>query len=172
MPMTIRNDFPAEYKPDWLTILIDSREQLPFGFDGFKSIVTTLGTGDYSFVGGEHDTRYERKSIGDLVACCGAERDRFERELVRLRGYRHRGVIVEGSYAEIELGGWRSAIKSASVIGSILGWQSDNVPFILAGDRQSAERYLSKTLFIIARRKWREARALLSGAETQMEGAA
>ena len=50
----------------------------------------------------------ERKTMDDLLACVGRERDRFKRELQRLRAYRFRLLVVEADAAVIEAGDWRS----------------------------------------------------------------
>ena len=69
------------------TIVVDTREQAPLTFTRLVSIPGTLTSGDYSFCGGEELSAIERKSIADLVACCmGSNRERFFRELHRLRG--------------------------------------------------------------------------------------
>ena len=47
----------------------------------------------------------ERKTVSDLVgSCMGENRERFERELHRLRGYRFKRLLVVGSEAEILAG--------------------------------------------------------------------
>ena len=72
-----------------LRIVFDSREQCPFRFEGFNAVVEVgaLATADYSLVGFTDRIGIERKSLPDLVACLGVERERFARELARLRGY-------------------------------------------------------------------------------------
>ena len=154
---------PAELKPESLTVIIAKNEQLPWdNFAPLKMVTGTLTTGDYSIVGLEHCITIERKSLPDLVSCCGGERERFERELQRMLAYPVRAVIVESDWGEIELGGWRSNITPKSVIGSILGWQAMGIPFVLAGRRDRAQDYCRRMLFIAARRRWREARGLVS----------
>lgn len=71
-----------------MKIIIDSREQAPFTFQHEKYAGTvaepgTLDTGDYSLAGLTDRVAVERKSLPDLVACLGRERERFERELQR-----------------------------------------------------------------------------------------
>ena len=84
-----------------MVILIDSREQAPYRFDGEASEVGTLPSGDYSIRGMEELVAIERKELSDFLACCGRERDRFKRELVRLRGYRCKAVVIEATLAQI-----------------------------------------------------------------------
>ncbi len=71
-----------------MKILIDSREQNPFTFQGrhyggVEIEAASLQTGDYSLAGLQDRIAIERKSLADLVACLGRERGRFERELTR-----------------------------------------------------------------------------------------
>jgi len=115
-------------------IIIDSREQTPFKFsDAVKVETGTLQTGDYSLQGLEHLCAVERKSLPDFIACCGKERDRFKRELQRLKAYRCRAVIIEGTLSQIMGKQYRSAIKPASVIGSTCSWMTRyQTPFLFA----------------------------------------
>jgi ERCC4-type nuclease len=71
------------------TIIQDSREQRPLPFsDDVPVVIAGLRAGDYSILGMETDVALERKNIDDLCMCVTSERDRFERELVLLRGYK------------------------------------------------------------------------------------
>ena len=72
------------------TVIIDSREQAPLAFANLPSEVGTLDTGDYSIRGLEHLVAVERKSLDDLLGIVGRDRQRFRRELQRLRGFRYR----------------------------------------------------------------------------------
>ena len=87
--------------------------------------VEGLTTGDYSIAGLESVFSIERKSIADLVSCCvDSNRDRFERELNRLRGYRFKRLLVVGQRCEIELKRYRSAISPAAVIGTLAAFEA------------------------------------------------
>ncbi len=123
-----------------LVILVDSREQCPLSFPaGIKTIPATLATGDYSMPGFEDHCAIERKELGDLLNCIGPERDRFKRELLRLRSYACRAVVVESDLQTIMAGGYRSKVHPSAVIGSIASWMTRyHVPFIFAGDRAGA----------------------------------
>jgi len=151
---------PADIKPESVVAIIDTREQLPFDLSPLQTVADTLTTGDYSVAGLTDEICVERKSLEDLVACCGNDRDRFERELRRMLGYSSRLVIVEANWSDLEAGAWRSKIKPPSVIGSVLGWIGWGVPFLLAGDHDRGGRYAARFLFIEARRSWRKLRQL------------
>jgi DNA excision repair protein ERCC-4 len=155
---------PADFKAEHLTALVDSREQLPYDLRPLQMKSATLDAADYSLLGCEHCVAIERKTLADFVACCGNERERFQRELLRLRGYAHRAVVIEASAADLEAGTWRSQINSKNVVASVLSWSFQlGIPFYLAGDRKTAEQWTAKLLFLAARHRWRECRDLAAG---------
>jgi len=141
-----------------MKIIIDTREQAPFAFEGKEcEVVTgTLTTGDYSLVGLEDKVALERKSLSDLVGCLSSSgRERFERELTRARGLYFFGVVIEAGFTELtgELTGkqYRSAMNPHAAAQSILAFQVRyGTPFIWAGSRRAAEyitfSFLSKYL--------------------------
>ncbi len=156
-----RPRIPADIRPEQVTAIVDTREQLPLDLSPLQTTAGTLATGDYSIVGLENVVAVERKSISDLLGCIGGERERFDREVQRLLAYPCRCIIVEATWADLEAGQWRSKVTPAAAIGSILGWISAGVPIVMAGDHARAGRYVSRLLFIAARRRWRENRQLV-----------
>ncbi len=157
----MKSQIPAELDHSSLVAIVDTREQEPLDLSPLKTILGTLPTADYSLVGLEHVIAIERKSENDLLACVGQERERFDREIQRLLAYPCRALVVESTWEQLERGGWRSKITPAAVVGSVLGWSAQGLPVIMAGDHATAGKYVSRLLFIAARRRWREARALL-----------
>ena len=153
---------PSALDPAGVTVLVDSRERNPFDLTPLRMITGSLATGDYTARGLENHIAVERKSLGDLIACCAGERDRFERELQRLLAFPCRCVIVEGSWSELEAGNWRSKITPQSVTGSVLAWIGAGVPFLFCGTRESAQAACGRLLFAAARRRYREIRGLLA----------
>jgi ERCC4-type nuclease len=86
-------------------IVYDQREQAPLVFTRLQAVAGTLYSGDYSIAGLESSFAVERKSIDDLANCCmGANRDRFEHELLRLRGHRFRRLLIIGTREAIAAG--------------------------------------------------------------------
>ena len=69
-----------------ITAVIDTREQLPYVLDPMPVTTGTLHVGDYSVAGLERVIAVERKALSDFIACCGRERERFQREL-NVQGY-------------------------------------------------------------------------------------
>lgn len=95
-------------------VVIDTREQRGFSFDGLRCDVAdgggpltvptvrgTLKSGDYSLKGYETRVACERKSIEDLYGTLGKGRERFERELVRLSTYSFAAVVVEADWRAV-----------------------------------------------------------------------
>jgi DNA excision repair protein ERCC-4 len=125
------------------TVICDTREQAPYTFttSGHQVESAGLTAGDYSIAGLADYVAIERKSLPDFVTCCGPERNRFKRELKRLRAYRFRGVVVEANVQEILNHEYRSAISPESVLGSLAGWSLRyECSFFLAGSREHGER--------------------------------
>lgn len=143
-------------EPQDVVAVIDTREQRPLLLAPLTSVAGSLQTGDYSVHGLEHLIAVERKSLPDLVACVGSERERFERECQRLLAYETRAIVVEASWVDLEAGQWRSKVPAAAVVGSVLGWIGMGIPVLLAIDHETAGRCVSRMLFIAARRRWRE----------------
>ena len=154
---------PAELRPEQVTAVVDTREQIPLDLSPLQTVAGTLTTGDYSVKGLEAVIAIERKSLSDLLGCIGQHRERFDHEIQRLLAYPTRAVIVEATWADIEQGEWRSQVTPAAAIGSLLGWIAAGVPIIMAGDHARAGRYVGRLLFTAARRRWRECRSLFDG---------
>jgi ERCC4-type nuclease len=149
-----------------LSILCDSREQAPFAFSGYPVEVSVGGleAGDYSVRGFERRVAVERKTLGDLVGCLGADRQRFERELARLRGYDCAAVVVESPTLALRQGRYLGRLDAGAAWQSVLAFSMRyRMPFIFCADRADAEAVTFDLLRHYARDRWRELRAL--GAE-------
>ena len=152
----------ATLKVEDLVAIVDTREQDPLDLSPFRTVRGTLQAGDYSLRGLEDHIAIERKSLPDLVACVGRERPRFLRELQRLRAYPVRAVICECTWQELELGQWRSQVSRRSVMGSVLSWTARYcVPFLFAGDHDSAAIVVKGLLWHSARHRYSELQGLL-----------
>jgi ERCC4-type nuclease len=111
----------------------------------------------------------ERKSIPDLVSWLTAERERAERNKERLLAYACRGLIIEGSWADIEAGNWRSKVSGRSIAQSLLSWISQGLPVLLPGDREKAADVTARIIYLTARRQYRIARAMVEGLAVEQE---
>jgi ERCC4-type nuclease len=112
-------------KHDRPIILVDSREQAPLPVGRYLPTLTAgLQTGDYSLLGFEHDFAVERKSIADLTgSLVGVNRERFERELHRLRGFRFKRLLVVGDPEDIQKHRYRSKIPPKSVFATLAAYE-------------------------------------------------
>lgn len=103
-------------------ILRDTREQNPLDrwFTPAVTVqVASIGTGDYTVAGYSSQIAIERKSLPDLVHCCGADRERFMDQMRRMRDYRVKVLVVEALEEAVWAGAYRSSIDCKSVIGAV-----------------------------------------------------
>ena len=146
-----------------LRIIQDSREQCPFRFEGFNAVVEVAGleAGDYSLQGFERRVAIERKSLPDLVACLGVERERFARELSRLRGYDCAAVVVEASADDLRAGHFRAKLNPEAAWQSVLAFaQRYRIPFFWSDSRADAEETTFHLLRHYQHDRMRELKAL------------
>lgn len=133
------------------TVIVDTREQLPYTFDGLglavPTVVRGLHSGDYSIDGMDDRIAIERKSLDDLYGSTTWGRDRFEREVGRLSelpGFA--AVVIEADWREIVAPqsyrpGWENRTFPCSVVGTINAWsiRYPRVHWLACGDRRGAE---------------------------------
>lgn len=150
-----------ELKMQDLTIVIDSREQNPWTFDEMKTELGTLSVGDYSVRGMEQTIAIERKSLPDFVSCCGGERDRFQRELDRLRGWPISAVIIEASWADLLLGSWRSRLTNKQVMASYCAWTAQGHSLVLGKSHAEAGKIAAGILYYAARYRLKEVKPFI-----------
>ncbi|MBZ0270555.1 ERCC4 domain-containing protein [bacterium] len=142
--------------PPNFTIVVDSREQQPYGFDGM-SLRATLPAGDYSVAGFEDAIAVERKTLEDYVRSVIRERERFHKEIARLSKMRFACIVVEASLPEMTSGAYRSGVNSFSVFEAGLAIEIGfGVPVHFCGDRQHGIRFTKSYLFRAAERLYRE----------------
>lgn len=112
-----------------------------------------MATGDYSVRGCEHLFAVERKTVADLVACCtGDNRERFERELHRLRGYRFKRLLVVGCPAEVETHRYRSNVSPKAVMGTLSAFEVRyDCPVVFEPDPQVAATLVCRWAWYFAR---------------------
>jgi len=151
----------AELRVEDLTAICDTREQTPLDLAPMLMRRAGLYTGDYSVAGLESVISVERKSLPDLLACVGVERERFDKEMQRILAYPHKMLVVEATWADIRAGQWRSQVTPAAVSGSLLGWMARGIPIFFAADHAGAGAIVRHFLFLSARRRWYEATALV-----------
>jgi len=126
---------------DQVKVLVDSREQHPWELLPMRTESTTLATGDYASACGRY--LLERKnSVDELISCMTSGRERFERELERMQAFASAIVVVEGTYADLAMGCYRSKMSKNSALSTLVAWQQRyQIPFQFCGTRDEAERF-------------------------------
>ncbi|MDB6110473.1 MAG: hypothetical protein JWR69_2223 [Pedosphaera sp.] len=159
----------AECKP---VIVVDSREQLPLAFTRLASVRAGLNAGDYSFRGGETLFGVERKSIQDLVGCCtGANRERFERELIRLRGYRFKRLLVIGERADVAAQRYRGSVSPKAVLATLAAFEARyDVPVVWCPTPEAGALQVESWAWWYSREVVKAANGLLAGGVGQTSG--
>lgn len=114
------------------TIIIDSREQTPLEFHRFPCRVEGLTQGDYSVAGLETDFAIERKSIADLVGSLTTGRERFMREVDRLRSCPFSRLLIVGGEADIHARRYRSNASPKSIMHSLYAIESRGLPVVFS----------------------------------------
>ncbi len=149
--ITLRQDAMSSQTEE-LQIVVDTREGRPYSFPG--ATAKALPAGDYSILGYEHRIAVERKSLDDWLGTVLRSRDRFAREIEKLRHYDFAAIIVEATPQDILAGRYTSKISPASAFGitSELMVRFRPVHVILAGDRPHARLLTEKLLHFAARR--------------------
>lgn len=124
-----------------MIIIVDSREQTPLTFpEHVQTERGTLQSSDYSVKGLEHIFGVERKSIADLVGSLTSGRDRFERELHRLRGYRFKRLLIVGHRQDIVSGDYRSKASPKSILASLSAFEVRyDIPVVFANEKAAAD---------------------------------
>lgn len=127
-----------------MKIICDSREQEPFRFPGMDCTVAsgTLDTADYSLSGFQDRIGIERKSLSDLLGCFTSGRERFVRELERMRGFESCAIVVESDWRKLVSGDYRSHMNPNAARQSVVSiMQNYRMPFFFAESRAEAERF-------------------------------
>ncbi|HPQ70609.1 MAG TPA: ERCC4 domain-containing protein [bacterium] len=133
------------------TIIIDTREQIPYEFQGVMTERRALPAGDYSVEGMETSIAVERKSLDDFVKSVISDRRRFGLELTKLAEYAHSCVVVEGNLSDILSGSYRSGAHPASVFGALISIVvNKGIPVIPCSNRQIARAFTEHFLIAAA----------------------
>jgi ERCC4-type nuclease len=113
-------------------LITDTREQTPLTFSKLESKVETLTTGDYSLSGFESSFAIERKTIGDLIGSLTQGRERFMKEIDRMRGLKFSRLLIVGTRQEIQSGGYRSQANPRAILASLAAIEAKGVPVVFA----------------------------------------
>lgn len=136
-----------------MIIAIDTREQLPFAFEGVATERRKLDAGDYSVVGLEEVVTVERKTLDDLAKSLITDRERFLDVVRRMERLPVAVVMVEGSLEDIAQRRYSIGAHREAVLGALLSLVVDHgVSVILAGDRPHARWCTQRLLEMVAER--------------------
>lgn len=135
------------------TIITDTREQKPLVFQHLASEVGTLQSGDYSLKSLEDDFAIERKSIPDLCQSLTRGRERFERELHRLRGFDFARILIVGSPHEVQAQAQNPKAIFSSLTAMETRWR---VPVVWEPSPELAARLVERWAWFF----WRERAAI------------
>jgi ERCC4-type nuclease len=138
----------ADLRP---VIVIDTREQTPLPISRLPTVRAGLQTGDYAILGAEDLFMVERKSLSDMVGCMMGERDRFEREMHRARGFRFARLLIVATEDEIEYGAWHSKFTPKAFRASISAFESRFIPIVFVPTPEAGAALVEKWAWWFAR---------------------
>jgi len=146
-----------------ITAVIDTREQCPLDLQrAIPSLAIErkkLPFGDYSlsYPYCELLCAIERKSLDDLaqsiIKSSDSAYNNFKTELIALRGYKYKLVVVEGGYTDIVEGAYSSRLNPASVLGFIAEWSLQGIPFIFCDTHEKAGEFVATVLMKVAKKE-------------------
>jgi ERCC4-type nuclease len=152
------------------TVAVDSREQLPYAWEGVACQKVTLAAGDYSIVGMERVVCVERKSFADFYGCLTDARERFENALHRMAAVRYPLVVIEASMSDLltpytyaASGGMELCSQLSPLVAqnSLLSWGCRyRIPMLLCGERSAAARMTLQHLDVVWRLEREDAQQL------------
>ena len=111
-------------------LIADTREKSPLAFAHLESVRGTLHTGDYSIQNLTSRFAVERKSVADLVSSLTRARQRFIRELERMRGMDFARLLIVGRPCDLAAHLARRAVNAASILGSLEAVNTRLVPVV------------------------------------------
>jgi len=126
-------------------IVQDSREQAPLDITAYPVEIATLPVGDYGVRGFSDWSNpafiVERKSLGDLIGSLTFGRERFWKELEKMRQFRFAALVIEADRTDIEQHVYRSAATPESVFQSLTAIMVRcGIHVVFCGDAEGAAR--------------------------------
>lgn len=143
-----------------LTVVVDSREQLPLDFSAYSptlsSTVDGVPVGDYWcrwHDGSEMPICFERKSIPDLFGTLTKGIERFKKELERCNFHGMKMVLViEGTMEDVLAGIPQSQVKGESILKTVFTlWVKYDLIPIFCPTRKNMQRFIVETFSAVAR---------------------
>ncbi len=142
-PFTFKYSFPEGF-----VLIIDSNEKddplfLHHPPKRLTFIIDHLETGDYSVKGFENQITIERKKIPDLLGCLGNDRERFKREIERMKSFEWRAIVVQGAESDLYQYHDFSQMEPESVRQQLVSINiRHNLQFYYNQNREQLERWV------------------------------
>ena len=86
-----------------MKIIQDTREQTPYIFRGYDTIIKKLLVADYSIQGMDNRIVIERKSLADAYGTIGKGRERFVKQLAIMSDYEYSAIVIESGISDFIL---------------------------------------------------------------------
>jgi len=129
--------------PVGMILVVDTREQdalFKKPPKGLLMVRDTLEVGDYSLKGFEGKVTLERKTILDLLNCLGNDRERFKRELERMKEFEFKGILVEGNEDDLYQHHDFSLMHPEAIRQSVVSIEIRHGVHFYFGSREKLER--------------------------------
>lgn len=129
-------------------VICDTREVYPYRFK--NSITRKLETGDYSIIYGdksyENEIVVERKSnVSELFAFSGNQRDRFCRELEKMKNIKYKYLLCEFDIMDIINQQPPGLLEPTIIYSTLCSFAIKyQIPFLFCGNRQNARGIMFK----------------------------
>lgn len=132
-------------------IQIDTREQRPLDIRGYETERVTLPVGDIGIRGQSSwdspNWVVERKSLDDLVQSLTHGRARFEREILKMRQFNFKALVIEAERGQVEIGDYRSAARPNSILQSLTALiVRQNLHVLWCGSHEGAARMVESLI--------------------------
>lgn len=129
-------------------LVIDTREQQPFTFEGLVVVRKALKAGDYSIEGLEDRVAVERKNKSDAWGCMSDSRARFERCAERLAALDRALIVIECSLEAFCIRPHQiERVNVASAVGGYISIMVRyGIPVVWCDNRVYAERVTARFL--------------------------
>lgn len=125
-------------------LIVDTREKTPLEFQHLEVEHGTLTTGDYSIKGFTNSFMVERKSMADLVGSLTQGRERFFRELERMRGAKFARLLIIGTKGEFDEVMRFRRVNEESIVGSLAWINANLVPVARAASTYKAAQMVER----------------------------
>jgi len=127
------------------TIVVDTREQLPYDFA--NCIKKSLASGDYSIEGLEQKIAIERKTKQDIYQSVSKERKRFKKEAERLQEYQYAAIVIECTLSDLLEPPPFSEVSPRVVINTLISWSiKHKLHIFFASSREHARGLVYRLL--------------------------